>query len=263
MLIFLSIQLIVKTMVELEEVEVQKGVQEPRMSLKQFAKFCTVSPRAQETILRKAKFPGGYIPKFHEMARKIICGIFSSNLGDFELYFEEFLKHAARLRSESLAYDVKTDEHRNRKYSASALESLVKISKLIIPILKAYTFDNNLRMRRDATEISGVKLGAVSDLLCNTDSGLTFAGFIKFNFTAAELKKEEAAHMLYVLKKFSEATHGIEIDPRHCILIDVVSGKIYQGLDTGYLTLPIHAKCMHIKDRWDHIEPPVKKQKDS
>jgi len=251
-----------------EEVEVKVKVQRiviaPRMSLKQFAKFCTASLPVRETVLQKSKYPGGYIPRYHEIARKIICAAFSSNFNDDEhdVHFEEFSRHAIRLRKEAQAYDGKTDEHKNRIYSASALEAMSKISGIIIPILKRYVLNSNLHMRKDATSIAGVSVGAVSDLICSTDSGLTIAGFIKFNFTAAALKKEEAEHMLFVLKKFFHAKHKIKTDAKDCMVIDVVDGKIYRGIETSNLAESIQINCEEIRSRWDTIEPPLRKPKD-
>jgi len=241
-------------------VKVQRVVLDPRMSLKQFAKFCTASVRARETVLQKSKYPGGYIPKYHEIARKIICETFSANFDDHELYFEEFTRHAVSLRKEAMDFPVKTDDYKNRAYSASALESMVRISGLIAPFLKTYVLENNLRKRMDSITIAEVKLGAMSDMICYTDSGLTLAGFIKFNFTSTVLKKEEAAHMLFVLRNFTQSKHAVEVEPRHCILVDVVAAKVYQGIDTNYLTSSIQSICTEIKDRWNDIQPPLKKE---
>lgn len=251
-------------MVEEEvEVKVQRIVLEPRMSLKQFAKFCTASLPVRETVLQKSKYPGSYIPRYHEIARKIVCGAFSSNFNDdHEFHFEEFAKHAIRLREEAIGYEGKTDDHKNRIYSASALEAMVRISSLIIPILKSYVLNSNLHMRKDSITVAGVKLGAVADLIAFTDSGLTVAGFIKFNFTAAALKKGEAEHMLFVLNKFFQDKHAIQTDAKHCMLIDVVAGKIYRGVETDKVASSVHSNCTEIRSRWDTIEVPLKKEKD-
>jgi hypothetical protein len=74
-----------------QEVKVKKAVKEPRISLTMISRYIVASERVKLSILKKCKYPSNYIPKFYEMARKLVCEILEGNFVDgHELYFEVF-----------------------------------------------------------------------------------------------------------------------------------------------------------------------------
>lgn len=54
------------------EVKVGKIVEDPKISLKQFSSYSSATANAKNAILVKSKYPGNYIPRFYEIARKIV-----------------------------------------------------------------------------------------------------------------------------------------------------------------------------------------------
>ena len=72
------------------EVEELIIVHDPKLSLKQFLSYIDASEKGRKSILLKSKYPGKYIPRFYEMARKIACETFSLNI-DGELYATRYL----------------------------------------------------------------------------------------------------------------------------------------------------------------------------
>ncbi|SEO77218.1 hypothetical protein SAMN05428947_1043 [Mucilaginibacter sp. OK283] len=86
------------------EVKVQKVVKEPRISLTMISRYIVATEKGKKRILLGCKYPPDYIPRFYEMARKLVCELFSGNFKDqYELYFEEFSRQSAVWKKEALS----------------------------------------------------------------------------------------------------------------------------------------------------------------
>lgn len=166
------------------EVKQAKIVEDPRLSLTQYSRYPGSTLNSRKRILISSKYPGEYIPRIYDIAKGIITATFSANFEDYELYFDEFRRHAARLKKEALAFSPKTDNYKNRYYSAGALEGMIKMSDKIIPILKRYVLNSNTK--RAAILVKGVKISSKADMLLFDHTGEQI-GLIRFNFPQATL----------------------------------------------------------------------------
>lgn len=234
------------------EVKVQKIVKEPQLSLKRFSQYMVASERGKHRILKGSKYPGGYVPRFYEMARKLICEIFSANFDDFEVYFEEFKRQADFYRNEAKSYPKNRDGFKNRVCSANGLDEVCSISDQLIPILKNYIVGNNLSKRKDNINKNGVRIGAMADMLVYENGGASQVGFIKFNFTTALLSKTEAQTMLFVLNQ-NFYKKGLKLNPKSCFLIDVFARRIYTLNTDATLNADIDMITIDITKKWDLI----------
>lgn len=242
------------------EVELKKQVivEDPKLSLKQFARYPNSTVKGKARILMTSKYPGGYIPRYYEIARKIVVDTFSSNFGDYELYFSEFRRHATRLKKEALPFDPKTDEYKNRHCSAVALEQVVLMEKMLVPILDKYVWNGNLSSRRDNIFIKEVRIGAMSDVLLYDDLG-NQVGLLKLNFTKTKLKENEAQLSLHVLRTFFENVKQLSMQPKHCLFVDVYSGKIFNAERASGIVSLAEVNCQEIKTRWPAVPNPKEK----
>jgi len=171
------------------EIKVQKVVKEPRISLTMISRYVVATEKGKKRILLGCKYPPDYIPKFYEMARKLVCELFSGNFIDQqELYFEEFKRQASAWKKEALSFPENKDGYKNRIFSAKGLDGIVAMEFLLTPILNNYTLNNNLSQRTNAIIKNGVKIGAVADMLLSDPLGKQ-VGFLKFNFSSEKLKK--------------------------------------------------------------------------
>ncbi|SFA38285.1 hypothetical protein SAMN04488511_101165 [Pedobacter suwonensis] len=238
------------------EVKKQKVVEDPKLSLKQFARYPDSTVRGKITILTKGKYPGSFIPTYYEEARKIIVNAFSANFNDgFELYFTEFQRQAARLKKEALPFEPKTKDYKNRNCSGEGLERMVAMQKSIMPILQKYIFSSNLGHNRDNIYIKEVRIGAMSDLHL-FDSTRNQIGLLKFNFTKTKLKDHEAPLSLLVLRSFFANVKQLKLEPKHCLFIDVFSGNIYNAERASAVTELAETSCREIAAQWPHIIKP-------
>lgn len=231
---------------------VAKVVEDPKISLKQFTSYTASTINARTTILLKSKYPTGYVPRFYEIARKIVCDTFSANFVDLEIYFDEFIKQAQKLNRAALAYPVKKDTHKNRILSAESLIVLTQMRNQLMPILSEYVLNSNITNNRQSVSIEGVKIGAMADLLLYENAGATLAGLLKFNFTKKPMSRLEADYMLYVLRFFYQ-DKAMELDLNKCFLIDVFAGKIYRAVDPIFTEEPARKYCREINERWKLI----------
>jgi len=232
-----------------EEVKVSKIVEDPKISLKQFSSYCSATLNAKNTILVKSKYPTGYIPKFYEMARKIVCDTFGANFEDLDLYFDEFNRHMHRLKKEAMPFPTNKDPYKNRTLSAEGLVALTQMRNQLNPILKNYVLNSNITNRKQSVTIEEVKIGAMADMLLYENAGATHVGFVKFNFTKRPMKRIEAEYMLYILRSFY-LEKGLELDLNKCFLVDVFSGTIYLAIAPIFIEEPIHKSCLEIKAKW-------------
>ncbi|TDQ11710.1 hypothetical protein [Pedobacter metabolipauper] len=237
------------------EVKTRKVVEDPKLSLKQFARYYDSTLNGKETILRGSKYPGNYIPKYYEIARTIIVDTFASNFGDYDLYFDEFKRHSDRLKKESLPFDTKTDNYKNRHFSAMALEKFATLKRVIIPVLERYVLNSNLKNRRQSIFIREVKIGAMSDILLYDEIGNQI-GLLKFNFTQSKLKEHEAQLSLYVLHTFFSQIKQLNLKPRHCIFVDVYNAKIFNAERASGIEDIANSSCMEIKSKWPSVIKP-------
>jgi hypothetical protein len=237
-----------------EEVEakIQKVVKEPKLSLKRFSQYTVATEKGKINILKGCKYPGEYVPRFYEKARKLICDFFSANYNEHGLYFEEFKKQAIVYRNEAKAFPTNKDDYKNRVRSANGLDALVAMSMLLTPILSTYTLNSNLSHRKDSITKNGVRIGAMADMIVSADSGATQVGFIKFNFTAKKLKEDEVKASLFVLKTFFEK-RGIQLDLKSCFLIDVFAWRIYVASNQSNMENTLDRTTVEIKNIWDLI----------
>jgi hypothetical protein len=234
------------------EVKVQKVVKEPRISLTMISQYVVATENGKNRILLKCKYPSDYIPKFYEMARKLVCELFSGNFKEgHELYFEEFSRQASVWKKEAPSYPIKTDGYKNRIFSAKGLDGLVAMQFLLEPILQNYTLNSNLSRRTSAITKNGVKIGAVADMLLSDQLGEQ-VGFLKFNFSSVKLKKEEAEVKLEVLKTYFEK-QGLHLQPKCSMLIDVAARRIYTLADVKSGEPALNQATIEIRDNWDHI----------
>ncbi|UEG51843.1 hypothetical protein LLH06_12805 [Mucilaginibacter daejeonensis] len=211
-------------------VKEKKVVLEPQISLTMISRYIIASERRRKSILKGCKYPPNYIPRFYEVARKLVCEAFSLNFIDqHEVYFDDFKRHAARLRKEAKDYAENTDDYKNRIYSAKGLDSIVAMEQLLTPILQKYVLENNLTRRRNKIMQNGVRIGAMADLILSDDSS-TPVGFLKFNFSTTKLKKEEAAAKLWVLHRFY-SERELNFNHKICLVIDVAAWRIYRFSD--------------------------------
>jgi hypothetical protein len=239
-------------MSEVEQpVKVGKIVKEPRISLTMISRYIIATKRGRLRILKGCKYPPEYIPKFYEMARKLVCELFEGNfIEQEELYFDEFQRQAAVYRKEAKNHPEKKDGHKNRIYSAKGLEALVTMAPLLIPMLQQHTLHSNLSRRRNAITMNGVKIGAMADMLLFDQAGVDKVGFLKFNFSSTKLKKEEAK--LYILKKFY-AEKGLKLEPKRCILVDVIAWRLYSVADVADADIAVNKATVEIRDNWHLI----------
>ncbi|MCW3110717.1 MAG: hypothetical protein JWQ09_5223 [Segetibacter sp.] len=145
------------------EVKVQRVVKDPKLSLKQFSQYPNATENRKQSILKGCKYPGDYIPKYYEMARKFVCDIFSGNFEEHELYFEEFKKQALVYRNDAKAFTPKKDNFKNRDYSANGLDAIVAMSSPLTPILSKYVLNSNLTRRKDSITKNSVRIGSMAD----------------------------------------------------------------------------------------------------
>lgn len=243
-----------KSMSEVEQpVKIKKVVKEPRISLTMISRYIVASEKGKVSILKKCKYPSDYIPKFYEMARRLVCEIFEGNFVDgHEVYFEAFKQQADIYRKEAKTYPENKDDHKNRIYSAKGLDAIVAMSNLLIPILENYTLENNLHRRRNKIMKNGVRIGAMADMLLFDQSGVQQVGFLKFNFESTKLKKEEAEAKLYVLRKFYEQKE-LELNSKSCILVDVIAWRNYSVADVTDAESSINQATLTIRNNWDLI----------
>jgi len=234
------------------EVKVQKVVKEPRISLTMISRYIVATEKGKKRILLGCKYPPDYIPRFYEMARKLVCELFSGNFIDqYELYFEEFSRQSAVWKKESLSYPVKKDDHKNRAFSAKGLDGIVAMEFLLTPILNNYTLNSNLSQRTNAITKNGVKIGAVADILLSDQLGEQ-VGFLKFNFSSEKLKKEEAEVKLHVLKTFFE-NKSLDLHAKSCMLVDVAARRIYTITDVKDSENTLLMATIEIRDNRDLI----------
>lgn len=235
-----------------EKVKEKKVVENPRLSLSQFAKYCAATDNSKKSIILKAKFTGGYIPKFYDRARASVREILSANMADNDLCFEMFQRKAFELKAEAKQFPVKKDDYKNREYSAEGLLALNRSSRILEPILDRYILNipppksvNN----PNTITIEGVKISAKVDLLLFEDAGLTEVGFISFNFTKRKLKRQEAEFWLYVLWYYHKLKGNI-YNLSKCFLVDVYAGKIYTAIDERFMEAPTRKLCLEIASNW-------------
>jgi hypothetical protein len=233
-------------------VKIQKVVKDPRLSLKGFSQYTVSTENGKSGILKKSKYPGEYIPRFYEMARKLVCDIFSANIEDHELYFEEFKKQALVYRNDAKAFPEKKDGYKNRVRSANALDEIIAMSMFLIPILNEYVLNSNLTQRSNSIIKNGVRIGAVADMLLFKDAGATQVGFLKFNFTKKKLKEDEAKVSLFILRTFFERK-GIKLDLNSCFLVDVFAWRVYTASDQPNIEKTVNKATIEIRDNWDLI----------
>lgn len=238
-------------MVEEEvELKIQKVVADPKLSLKRFSQYAVATENGRNSILRRCKYPSGYVPRFYEMARKFICDTFAANFGDSDLYFEEFKRQAQILRNEAKAYPENKDGYRNRIYSAKGLEEICLISSLLTPILSEFTLNSNLAQRKDSITKNGVRIGAMADMLIYDAVGATQIGYLKFNFTTKEMSKVEADTMLFALNEFF-TKKGVKLNPKNCVLIDVFARRTFTAVNMSDMVPDVDRNTIEIKNNWD------------
>lgn len=234
-------------------VKVKKVIKEPQISLTMISRYIVATEKGKVRILKGCKYPPEYIPRFYEMARKLVCEVFTRNyLDQHELYFQSFQEQAAIYRKEAKAFPEKKDGYKNRIFSAKGLDAIVAMSPLLLPILQRYVLNNNLTQRKDAIRRNDVRIGAMADLLVSDQTGINQIGFLKFNFSTKKLKKEEAAAKLYVLKTFFEK-RGLDLDRRSCILVDVMAWRIYILSDAGNAEPAVNQATLEIRNNWNLI----------
>lgn len=234
------------------EVKVIKIVKEPKMSLKRFSQYMVATEVGKKRIIEKSKYPGGYIPKFYEMARKVICDVFSANFEDFDVYFDEFKRQASTFKKDAIKYPSNKDPHKNRMCSASGLEQIIAMSIQLSPILTNYTLNSNLTQRKDSITKNGLKIGAMADMLLFENAGATQVGFLKFNFTKKALTKQEAITTISVLKAFFEKK-GVKLDLSACFLIDAFAWRVYTASHQPDIKDSLNKACIEIVQAWDLI----------
>lgn len=234
------------------EVKVQKVIEDPKLSLKMFSQYIGATDIRKLRILQGSKYPGDYIPKFYEKARKLICDLFSANFVDHDLYFDEFKLQAKILRDEAKEYPKNRDDFKNRSCSANGLDEVCAMANFLSPILKNYVLESNLSKRKDAIIRNGVRIGAMADLLVSDNVGITQIGFLKFNFTTKLLSKIEADTMLYVLKEFFERK-GVKLNPKSCFLVDVYARRIYTLSGCKVMAENVDIATLEIRKNWDLI----------
>lgn len=233
---------------KIEEIKEVKIVEDPRLSLGQFARYCVGSPSVKKGVLMTGKYPSGYIPRYYVPAIKIIRGAFDANFDESDLYFEEFLRRANVLEREAIAYPVNKDEHKNRFYSARALKGLVDMRVQIDTILQLYEMHDN--SKRGSITIEGVRINAKADMLLYEQGGVIPIGFMIFNFTQKPLTDREVHLRLFILRTILKEKYGKEMNENDCILIDVVPRKIYRLALTENYTALIKQVCNEIKVGW-------------
>lgn len=233
-------------------VKIKKVVKDPKLSLKRFSQYTVSTENGKTSILKGCKYPGDYVPRFYEMARKFVCDIFSANIEECELYFEEFKKQAIVYRNEAKDLPPKKDSYKNRIRSANGLDAIVAMSILLTPILSKHILNSNLTHRKDSILKNGVKIGSMADMLLFKDAGATQVGFLKFNFTTKKLKEDEAKAALFVLKTFFEEK-GVELELNSCFLVDVFAWRYYVASDSLKVEKTIDNASREIRDNWDLI----------
>jgi hypothetical protein len=229
------------------EVKQAKVVEDPRLSLTQFSRYHGSTLKGRQRILLDSKYPGDYIPKYYNIARKIITGTFSANFNDYDLYFEEFRRQATILKKEALAFPSNTDDYKNRYLSAGALEALIRMSDKLTPVLDRYVL--NVNSKRAAILVNGVKISSKADMQL-FDLAAEQIGLLRFNFSQSRLKTNEADLALKVLMSYAKDTDGKSLAPKHCLLIDIHSGNILTAKDNRLIESVLLDSCSEIGQIW-------------
>ena len=241
-----------KKVKKMEKVKEKKVVENPRLSLSQFAKYCAATDNSKRSIILKAKFTGGYIPKFYDRARASVREILSANMNDNDLCFEILQRKALELKAEAKEFPVKKDDYKNREYSAEGLLALKRSSRVLEPILDKFILNipppKSLNNTNTIT-IEDVKISSKVDLLLFEDAGLTEVGFISFNFTKRKLKRQEAEFWLYVLWYYHKLKGNV-YNLSKCFLVDVYAGKIYTAIDERFMEQTTRKLCLEIASNW-------------
>lgn len=232
------------------EVKQAKIVEDPRLSLTQFSRYHGSTLKGRQRILLDSKYPGDYIPKYYNIARKIITGTFSSNFNDYDLYFEEFRRQAILLKKEAIAFPPNTDDYKNRYLSAGALEALIRMSGKLTPILDRYVLNTN--SKRAAIVVNGVKISSKADMQL-FDIAAEQIGLLRFNFSQGRLKTNEADLALKVLMNYAKETDGKSLAPRHCLLIDIHSGNILTARENRVIDSVLMDSCSEIRQVWKSL----------
>lgn len=239
-------------MEEDQKIKVKKIVENPRLSLSQFSRYCAASENKKKSIVLTAKFTGDYIPKFYDKAKSIVREALSVNFGEYETSFEEIKRQAFQLKADAKQYSIKKDDFKNREYSGDGLLALCSHAKAIMPILIKYVVRVPLGKSKNNVNtitIENVKISSKIDLMLFDKSGLSEVGFMSFNFTKRKLKRQEAEHWLYVLWLYHKQ-RGNVYDMNKCFLIDVYAGKIYTAIEERFMEQPTKKICLEIAANW-------------
>ncbi|MCY1528852.1 hypothetical protein D9M68_639730 [compost metagenome] len=234
------------------EVKVIKVVKDPHLSLKRFSQYMVTTELGKRRIVESSKYPGDYIPRFYEMARKVICDVFSANFEDYNVYYDEFKRQSATLRKEAMTYPNNKDAHKNRMCSADGLDQIIAMSVHLDSILSSYILNSNLSQKKSSITRNGVKIGSMADILLFENAGATQVGFMKFNFTKKVLSKQEAKAMLFVLRKYFEKQEVV-LNSKACFLIDVFAWRIYIASDLDDIEEQADIACLEIVKTWDLV----------
>lgn len=234
------------------EIEEQRIVLEPRISLTMISRYVVGSSKRRRSILKGCKYPPNYIPRFYELARKLICEAFALNhITQQEVYFEGFKALAIQLREEAKAYQENKDDYKNRIYSAKGLDGIVAMEQLLTPILQGYVLENNLTKRKNHITRHGVRIGTMADMLLSDPTG-DQVGFIKFNLSTEKLKREEAAVKPLVIHQFYKEK-GTDFEAKKCFLVDVAAWRMYSLTNVQNTDDALDQATLEIYDLWKSI----------
>jgi hypothetical protein len=239
-------------MKEEEEVGVKKVVENPRLSLSQFAKYCAATDNARKGILLKGKYPGDYIPKFYDKARAIVKEALSVSFGEYETSFEVIKSLALQLKTEAKQYPIEKDNFKNREYSGNGLLALCKHANVLLPILHKYVVRvpaPKSKSNINSITIENVKISSKIDLLLADINGMEEVGFMSFNFTKEKIKRQAAEHWLYILWLYHKQ-RGKVYDLSKCYLVDAYAGKVYTAIDERFMEQPTKKICEQIAANW-------------
>lgn len=226
----------------------QKVRHTPQISLNLLGEFMESSFVRRRSILRQAKFPQDYIGPRYDPAQKAAARYLAGAPGDrqaLESEIEALLQGSA-----------KSQWFKNRqKLCAQALDCVLDLEASLKPDSLAVSIGCN---RAHRVNIGGVSVIVMPDLLVHgAGRDGEFLGALKFRYGKTNpISQEWAANSATTLHQFVESLGDGDrrVDRRHCKVIDVFAGKVYEApVSYSERRKDIEAACWHIKEIWSRV----------
>lgn len=226
----------------------QKVRHTPQISLNLLGEFMVSSFVRRRSILRQAKFPHDYIGPRYDPAQKAAARYLAGGSGDRKALVSEI--------EAILQGSAKSPWFKNRQnLCAQALDCILELEAS----LKLDGLDVSIGCNpAHRLDIGGVSVTVMPDLLVHGAGRKgEFLGALKFRYGKTNpISQEWAAYSATTLHQFVETLGDSvhRVDRRHCQLIDVFAGGIYEApASYSERRKDIEAACWHIKEIWSRV----------